>query len=91
MLFLGNNSYGVQAASRAYFGKELHELDAAEAAALAVLPQSPGSVTPVSKPDVVESRRNHVLRRMHLKGILSEEDFNAALAKKVQAVRPKTT
>ncbi|HOE81555.1 MAG TPA: transglycosylase domain-containing protein [Myxococcota bacterium] len=89
MLFLGNNSYGVQAASRAYFGKELHELDAAEAAALAVLPQSPGSVTPVSKPDVVESRRNHVLRRMHLKGILSEEDLNAALAKKVQAVRPK--
>lgn len=40
-IFLGYNSYGVQAASKAYFGKDINELDLMECVALAALPQAP--------------------------------------------------
>jgi penicillin-binding protein 1A len=40
-IFLGYNSYGVQAASRAYFGKDVGELELFECAALAAIPQMP--------------------------------------------------
>ncbi len=86
LIFLGNGAHGVQAASRVYFGKELADLTPAEAAAIAVLPQSPGSVTPVSKPDVVRTRRDHVLRRMHLRGLLDDEALEAALGTEILAI-----
>jgi penicillin-binding protein 1A len=86
LIFLGNGAHGVQAASRVYFGKELDELTPAEAATIAVLPQSPGSVTPVSKPDVVRQRRDHVLRRMHGRGLLDDDGLEAALATPVRTV-----
>jgi penicillin-binding protein 1A len=86
LIFLGEGAYGVQAASRVYFGKDVAELSAAEAATIAVLPQSPGSVTPIRDPDETGRRRDHVLRRMHLKGMLSSEALDEALATEVQAV-----
>ncbi len=42
-IYYGNQSYGVKAAARSYFGKELEELTPGEAAALAALPQSPSN------------------------------------------------
>lgn len=86
LIFLGNGAHGVQAASRVYFGKDLHELTPAEAATIAVLPQSPGAVTPVSRPDVVRDRRDHVLRRMHARGLLDDDALAAALATEVRTV-----
>ena len=40
-IYLGFNSYGIQAASQAYFSKDVPELDTLECAALAAMPQSP--------------------------------------------------
>ncbi len=86
LIFLGNGAHGVQAASRVYFGKDLVDLTPAEAATIAVLPQSPGSVTPVSKPDVVRIRRDHVLRRMHGRGLLDDAAMEGAIATAVLTV-----
>ena len=47
-IWLGNRSFGVQAASQAYFGKNVEELDLLECASLAILPQSPTTYSMIS-------------------------------------------
>ncbi|MEM7269556.1 MAG: transglycosylase domain-containing protein, partial [Pseudomonadota bacterium] len=63
-IFLGQNAYGVTAASRRYFGKALEELTAEEAAYLAALPKAPSAYHPVRRKDRAVSRRNYVLEEM---------------------------
>lgn len=46
-IFFGNSAYGIKAAARIYFHKELPELTLAEAAILAGLPKAPSSVSPL--------------------------------------------
>ncbi len=48
-IYLGSNSYGVQAASQAYFSKDVQDLDLLECAALATLPQAPDSYAIIKK------------------------------------------
>ncbi|MGQ3339180.1 transglycosylase domain-containing protein, partial [Staphylococcus aureus] len=49
-IFLGNRAYGFAAASEAYFGKPLREINIAEAAMLAGLPKAPSAYNPISNP-----------------------------------------
>lgn len=63
-IFLGRNSYGVQAASRAYFDKDVADLELHEAAFLAGLPQAPSRYNPTTRPDLALRRRNIVLDLM---------------------------
>ena len=49
-IFLGRNAYGVQAASRAYFDKDVTDLTLPEAAYLAVLPKAPSNYDPSGRP-----------------------------------------
>ena len=63
-IFLGRNAYGVQAASRAYFDKDVNELTLPEAAYLAVLPKAPSNYDPVRATQKALDRRNYVLREM---------------------------
>jgi penicillin-binding protein 1A len=75
----GHGNYGVEAASRFYFGKPAKELTLAEAALLAGLPQRPGDLSPIDYPKRSMARRNHVLRRM-----LEEKMIDAATCKAAQ-------
>jgi penicillin-binding protein 1A len=75
----GHGSYGVEAASRFYFGKPAKELALAEAALLAGLPQRPGELSPIDYPQRALVRRNHVLKRM-----LEEKMIDAATCKTAQ-------
>ncbi|MCE3519304.1 transglycosylase domain-containing protein, partial [Escherichia coli] len=61
---LGRNAFGVEAASHAYFDKELPELDLAQLAYLAILPKGPSNYDPVRHPDRALARRNWVLGEM---------------------------
>lgn len=63
-IFLGHNSYGVRAAAETYFGKDLMDLNVAECASLASIPQSPSRVNPITNPERLIARRNQVLARM---------------------------
>jgi penicillin-binding protein 1A len=63
-IYLGLGSYGVAAASQAYFNKPLDKLTIAEAAFLAALPKAPNNLNPFKYPDAARSRRDYVLDRL---------------------------
>jgi penicillin-binding protein 1A len=63
-VYLGHGAYGVEAASRLYFGKHAKELSLPEAAVLAALIRSPMYYSPITHPDRAKQRRDHVLGRM---------------------------
>ena len=69
----GHGWYGVDAASRHYFGKPASKLTLVEAASLAALPQSPVGFDPARFPDRNRSRRNTVLALMSQQGYITAE------------------
>jgi membrane peptidoglycan carboxypeptidase len=71
----GGLYYGVEAASRGYFGKPARDLTLAEAALLAGIPQTPAAYDPVSFPDEALARRNVVLDLLARSGDISAGDF----------------
>jgi penicillin-binding protein 1A len=86
-IFLGRNAYGVQAASRAYFDKDVSELTLPEAAYLAVLPKAPANYDPVRATQRALGRRNYVLREMYANGYISEQQWRAAAATPLGTIR----
>ncbi|WP_300029668.1 penicillin-binding protein 1A [uncultured Roseobacter sp.] len=70
-IFLGQNSYGVAAASQTYFNKPLSDLEPHEAAFLASLPKAPSDYHPVRQKERLLARRNFVLREMMENGYIS--------------------
>lgn len=63
-IFLGQRAYGVAAAAEVYFGKKLDDLNLAETATIAGLPQAPSDDNPVTNPEKAKMRRAYVLRRL---------------------------
>ncbi|MGJ8545272.1 MAG: penicillin-binding protein 1A [Sulfitobacter sp.] len=86
-IFLGQNSYGVAAASQTYFNKTLSELAPHEAAFLASLPKAPSDYHPVRRKDRLLSRRNFVLREMKENGYLTEEEYQSERALPLRSVQ----
>ncbi|MEO7655429.1 MAG: PBP1A family penicillin-binding protein [Sphingomicrobium sp.] len=86
-IFLGRNAYGIQAASRAYFDKDVSELTLPEAAYLAVLPKAPSNYDPVRAPQRALDRRNYVLREMNRNGYITEQQWKSAAATSLGTIR----
>jgi penicillin-binding protein 1A len=86
-IFLGRNAYGIQAASRAYFDKDVNELTLPEAAYLAVLPKAPANYDPVRATGRALGRRNYVLREMYRNGYISEDQWQTAAATPLGTIR----
>jgi penicillin-binding protein 1A len=86
-IFLGRNAYGVQAASRAYFDKDVGDLTLPEAAYLAVLPKAPSNYDPVRATDRALGRRNYVLREMANNGYITEAQRASASAAPLGTIR----
>ena len=86
-IFLGRNAYGVQAASRAYFDKDVADLTLPEAAYLAVLPKAPSNYDPIRATERALGRRNYVLREMVSNGYITEAQRAAAAAAPLGTIR----
>ena len=84
-IYLGNRAYGVAAAGRVYYGKELHELDLAQIAMIAGLPKAPSRYNPIINPDRAITRRNYVLKRMAELGFIPESELRWAKSQPVSA------
>jgi penicillin-binding protein 1A len=78
-IYLGQRSFGFGAASQAYFGKPLKELDVAEMAMLAGLPQNPARHNPAVNPKRAKQRQQVVLRSMRELDYITEAQYQKAL------------
>src|SRR4029453_873541 len=83
-VYFGDGFYGVEAASRGYFGKPASKLTIAEAALLAGLIQSPSSYTPTGNLDRALARRNIVLQTMVMSGAIDQQQYEQAKAARVE-------
>ena len=79
-IYLGHGAYGVQAAAQNYFGKNVEELNLAECATLAGLPQAPSRYSPYSHPERAKERQVYVLNRMVADGYITTNEAAEALA-----------
>jgi len=86
-IFLGQNSYGVTAASQTYFNKPLTDLLPREAAFLASLPKAPSDYHPVRQKDRLLARRNFVLKEMMENGFISEAAYDIEMAAPLESVQ----
>ena len=77
-IFLGNRAYGFAAASEAYYGKPLKDINIAEAAMLAGLPKAPSAYNPISNPKRARIRQRHIIDRMLDNGFISNAEAEAA-------------
>ena len=74
----GKRAYGAEAAARTYYGKPLAELDLAQLAMLAGIPQAPSAGNPINGPERAIRRRNVVLARMFDQGSISQTAYQEA-------------
>lgn len=78
-IYLGHGAYGVEAAAENYFGKHVEDLNLAECAILAGLPQAPSRYSPFHFPQRAKQRQIYVLRRMAAEGFITEAAASQAI------------
>jgi len=86
-MYLGHGAYGVEAAARTYFDKRAIELNVAESALLAGLPQAPSRYSLILHYDRAKARQKYVLQRMREEGYLTEEQEKEALNTEISVNR----
>ncbi|MBF7073778.1 penicillin-binding protein 1A [Glaciecola sp. MH2013] len=82
---LGHRAFGFGAAAQVYYGKNLNELNLAQIATLAGLPQAPSTLNPISRPERSKERRRIVLLRMLDEGYITRQQFDEASQAPVSA------
>jgi penicillin-binding protein 1A len=85
-IYLGHGAYGVGAAARTYFGKDVEDLTVAEAAMLAGLVASPTKYAPHRNMQLARERQKYVLGHMREDKYISDADYQAALAEPIALV-----
>lgn len=90
-LGITKNAYGVEQASKVYFGKSAKDLSLSEAALLAGLFQAPGAYDPFRNPEGAGNRRNQVLYLMQLHGYITAEEAEIAKSIPVENLLVEST
>lgn len=83
-IYFGQGAYGVQAASRVYFGKNVEDLNLAEASMIAGLPQSPNYYSPLSNIKAAKERQSTVLDQMAKYGYIDAETAAQTKTKEIK-------
>lgn len=76
---LGQNTLGVQAASKRYFNKDVSELTISECAVIAAITQNPSKYNPISHPEYNAERRKKVLNNMLEQGYITQQEYDTAI------------
>lgn len=77
---LGQNTLGVQSASLRYFNKDVSELTLSECGVIAAITQNPTKYNPISNPENNADRREKVLNDMKDQGLITQEEYDTAMA-----------
>ena len=88
-VYYGNLAYGVAAAARLYFGVRPQDLDLAQCALLAGLPQSPAAYDPLVHYDAAKARQRTVLDAMVRRGYITPQEADLAYAEPLRFVGPE--
>ena len=88
-VYYGEGAYGVQAAARTFFDKDVSDLTLPQIALLAALPKSPNEFSPIANPTAARSQRNFVLERMQQQGYITDRQM--VVGKKSKLGVKKTT
>ena len=84
VVYLSQNCYGIQSASRLYFGKDVEDLTLAECASLASIVKNPSRYDPYKNPENNSGRRKIVLNQMLEQKMISKEEYDEALAQDLE-------
>ncbi|TIW52791.1 MAG: penicillin-binding protein, partial [Mesorhizobium sp.] len=79
-VYFGSGAYGVEAASRRYFGKSARDVSLSEAALLAGLLKAPSKLSPARDPKAAEERAQLVLAAMRETGKIGDKEYKTALS-----------
>lgn len=85
-IYFGDGAYGVEAASRRFFGKSVSELSLAECAMLAGLPRNPTAYSPRRHPEKAKARQTIVLKSMRETGVISRAEAEQASQEELNVV-----
>jgi penicillin-binding protein 1A len=83
-IYYGHGRYGCEEASRFFFGKSVRDIDTAEAALLAGLPQSPERLSPRKHPEAAKTRQRYVLGQLTERGYLDRKTADKLAAKPIR-------
>jgi len=87
-VYYGNQLFGCESASQFYFGKSAKELTLAQSAFLSVIPSSPSSLNPYKNLSKLEKKAKSLIKEMYLKGWISREDYEIAMAERIEIKKP---
>jgi penicillin-binding protein 1A len=86
-IYYGHGRYGCEEAARYYFGKSVKDVDLAEAALLAGLPQSPERLSPRKHPDAAKTRQRYVLGQMAERGFIDRKTADKVAAEPIRLAK----
>ena len=82
----GHGKYGIETASKYYFGKSAKDLTLAEAAMLTGIPKSPSNYSPFVNLEKATRRQQMILKNMYDDGVISEAEYNKALDEELKFI-----
>ena len=91
LTYFGHGNYGLEAASRYYFGKPAAELDYVESATLVAILPGPSVWTPYLRPEVVRNRRNTILGVVAERGVITRQEAEEAATHPLGVVKQRET
>ena len=86
-IYFGQGAYGVQAAARTYFGKNVEDLDLNECAMLAGIPKSPNYYSPLNNLQAAEERKEVVLDQMEKYGYINASEASKTKREELKLVK----
>ena len=87
-IYFGQGAYGVQAAAKTYFGKDVSELDTNECAVLAGIPKSPNYYSPLNSMEAAQKRKATVLDQMVKYGYMNAMTANSLKKEPLKLAKP---
>lgn len=89
IIYFGNGIYGIQTASKYFFGKDVRQTNLAEATLLAAVPKSPNLFSPIYNYESAITRQRTILKLMRDGGFITEQEYQEALNTQVK-ITPTT-
>lgn len=83
-IYFGTGYYGIQAASKGYFSKEVDELSLSQIAFLCAIPNNPTLYDPFDNMENTLGRRNRILKQMNEDGVIGDQQFYDASHEEIE-------